>query len=133
MQTEISKLANKLVLHFQQGGETIQKLAECQKNLLAVEIERQIGCKVKELENGVNQVLKRQVEEISKMQQDLFHKVSVAERSTEELKKFVVGSEEKRKLQEKSLTEVREVLRELSSGLEGRFQKFSQECQKLGG
>eukprot|EP00667_Euglena_gracilis_P004907 EG_transcript_4936 len=132
IQAELSATVNDLLLQFQQNGEMVQNLAQCQRHLLSVEMERQFAEKVKKVEDGVNTFFEAQVEGLRKNERDFSQKLSFLEKSVGEMHVVVQQVGEKEKQQEIAVNQVKSAVGELSSGLEGRFGIIFQQCKGLG-
>ena len=94
---EVSQTVNNFILQCQQGGQMVQNVAQVQRGLLEVEIQRQVEEKIKTLETGMAEFLRLHVEDLKGREGGLVQKLEFLNNSISELKTFLNMSKETKK------------------------------------
>eukprot|EP00667_Euglena_gracilis_P008983 EG_transcript_9131 len=128
-QEEIQQSVSHFISQCQQGGNAVENIANCHKQLLSIEVERQVEGKSQIFEKSVKDFLDGQLSEILKREKEievrfsgLFDQVGICSRA--------VG-ENKLELQ-KEISALQNANRELCSGVNRRFTEIAAGLKTVG-
>ena len=127
--TELSGLVNEFLMRCQQGENNLQHIADCQKQLLSIAIEREVGEKIKVFEVQVNKFMDLKFSEFRDREENLRRRLDDLHDATHNLVDLSQKCEDNRKGLHKLSGDVNRGLRELGERWDKNVQDIVGECR----